>query len=96
MKLPLQMQAVSRGRFSQSRNATLAGNLFPSAQNLCNGTLCACPNGIVCCDKGQSCGCDDVSNRPVCGGRTHHAGKQHDHAVVTCYEKGNPTGVDCY
>jgi hypothetical protein len=99
MNLPLQMPAVSRGRFSQTRAAILAERVFPSAQNLCNGTLCACTNGIVCCQGGDPCNCD-AHGVPSCQGfgpRPLSSGHKHDHADVTCYRRDNHAqSCDCF
>jgi hypothetical protein len=95
MILPLQMPAVSRGRFSPSRIASLYAGVLPSAQNLCNGTLCACANGLACCTQGQSCTCSPAGV-PQCGA-FGNPGHKHDHAVVTCYTVKDPNQeCDCF
>jgi hypothetical protein len=100
MNLPLQMCAVSRGRFQKSRIVSSAGRVLPSWQFLCDQIACGCPDGsVACCDSEIDCSCGPNNGPAGCtgkgGGRT--AGQHHDGgATGTCSDLGGLHGhFDC-
>jgi hypothetical protein len=99
MNLPLQMSAVSRGRFQKSRIVSSAGRVHPSWGFFCTHVACSCANGTVaCCDSANQCSCDNVTGNAACagfGGHGHHAGNPHTGGAAG--ECGTISSfIDCY
>src|ERR1700733_2980111 len=78
MNVPLQMRAVSRGRFQKSRVVTSAGRVLPSWIFQCDEVACSCPDGsVACCATAAECSCGTTGNGPsAC---THGHGNGHPH-----------------
>jgi hypothetical protein len=106
MNLPLQMRAVSRGRFSKSQIVNSAGRVLPSWTLLCDPPMVACScntNGNItttCCAPNE-CTCDGGTAGCQGGRPGHHIkGKTHLHSKggctqgpLQCNDGGN--WVDC-
>jgi hypothetical protein len=99
MNLPLQMRAVSRGRFQQSRIVSSAGRVRPSWRFVCDRIACSCPDGsVACCDSESDCSCGNIGgtgNGPAgCTGELwglFQAGHMHQGgAVGKCNEHHEP------
>jgi hypothetical protein len=79
MNLPLQMRAVSRGRFQKSRIVSSIGRVLPSWVFECDNVACSCTNNgvttVACCDTADQCSCTPNAG---CTGRPGH-GNGHAH-----------------
>jgi hypothetical protein len=97
MNLPLQMRAVSRGRFPTSRIVTSAGRVLPSWKFVCDQVACSCQDGsVVCCDSAAACTCGNTGgpgNGPAaCNG---YASPGHKHPRGAIGHRFNEGPVDC-